>query len=188
VEPTNTPVRATAAETEGILFQDDFNLGLKSEWQPVVGEWRMANGKLTGKGERFDWAYIVAGDPTWSNYAVELDTDHSSDSWQAIAVLVRVQDLGNLVTYILEIDGTGTGWYVTRDGERDRMTRESSPDGTKHQVRVEARGNLYVAYVDGQKASSASDPTFSSGRIGVGIRCRSDTCNTVDNIKVIPLD
>jgi hypothetical protein len=203
-EPTNTPEPAPTdtprpaptatplpAPTEVVLFTDDFETGVGPAWQPVVGDWRMVNGQLTGKGEWGDWAYTLAGDTTWTNYAVEVDLDLTRDLHAPIGVLVRVQDLGNLMAYLIDRSGASAsemGWWVRHNGEWSQLTADGDNANRRLHLRVEASDSLYTAYVNGVKMSSTSDTSFSSGKIGIGIWRRTDTCNTVDNIKVIPFD
>jgi len=40
-------------------------------------------------------------------------------------------------------------------------------------IRVKVRGDLYTAYVNGQRWLSVTDATFQKGRVGLGLYCDS---------------
>jgi len=58
-------------------------------------------------------------------------------------------------------------------------------DRSDIEIRVEVRDEFYTAYVNGQRCLSIGDPTFETGRVGLGLHCHSDSnCNSVEYFKV----
>ena len=181
--PTATPTVA--------LFVDNFETGLKPEWQIIEGDWRMVNGKLSTLSKQ-GWSSMLVGDVTWDSYTVEATFDTTNNGGYPVGVIARAQDAGNMVYFHVAMDAhidQPTRLVLKQDRKEKVLVTGPGvePEG-KLSVKVEAQGDLYTAYINGERWLSASDTTFSRGRAGLGLYCwTNDNCNTVSGFKVTPL-
>jgi len=172
VIPTNTEVIHTATYTPeptfppkpAILFEDDFEDGLSNAWEVVSGNPIVVNGTLST--DRDTWLQI--GDPTWTNYSVELQgesgVDHFHDGPNVVAL--RMVDMDNMYAYkwvIVERE-----WSVVESGEWNAVPQTYSLKQRKAtNFLFEVKGNAVKVYVDGVLESSFFDNKFNQGRIGL---------------------
>lgn len=87
--PTETPIPTATPQPSDTPtpippppeFSDNFDGGLKAEWQRQAGEWGIVNGRLTltDISERPAIGWITVGHESWSNYAVECDIEGVGD-------------------------------------------------------------------------------------------------------------
>ena len=205
--PTALPT-ATSTPEPALLFFDDFDAGPKQDWEVTSGTWGMAGGKYTmtdvsGGSVTGGSAtgVSVVGDIGWRDYAVEADVSGlyfsdwfvSQDSMAAI--LVRMQDDGRGVG--LMIGEQFLDWEILEGGSWTVVsgTRVGGyGEGGAH-IKIEVRGNVFAAYVDGKMITSFSDVRFPSGKVGVWLQSspRLDASDwravpKIDNFKVTKLD
>lgn len=160
----------------GILFQDNFEGGLRPEWEVVSGRPAVSNGKLTSSVNR---TWLVVGDPRWRNYIVEFDAEKVHEE---AYVGVHVQDLNNMVAANIR-GNTLDFWYVVSDdnwygmGIEIRVSLVSKPAI----VRITVRDNTYTAEIGGGKVGEIWDQTFSNGRVAINLT----TYVIIDNFKII---
>jgi len=81
-----------------------------------------------------------------------------------------------------------SSWWSKKGGEWYLLTEGHPADTTDVTIRVEVKDDLYTAHVGGQRWLSINDPTFETGRVGLGLHCDSDSnCNSVEYFKVEPV-
>ena len=183
--PTPIPVREVA-----LPFEDNFENGLKPEWRVLSGDWRITGGRLTSLPNG-RWSYLLVGDLTWQNYAVEFDFEKGAPL--RIAVLTRVQDLDNCVKFELELDDS---YWKLRRGGQDLLLVEGpgtywhKPSNRRGHLKVEANGHFYRVYYDDELWLDITDDSFSSGQVGLGMYCDDEysNCHTFDNVRITELD
>jgi hypothetical protein len=205
--PTTLPT-ATPTPSLSLPFFDDFDAGPKPDWEVLSGKWGMAGGKytMTDISGGSVTGVSVVGDTGWRDYAVEAEVsglhypyywgdDRDEEISSRAAILVRMQDDGGAVG--LMIDEQFVDWEIL---EGDSWTVVSGTrvagygeEGTR--IKVEVRGNVFAAYVDGKMITSFSDDRFPSGKVGLwlqssGLLNASDwrAVPKIDNFKVAKLD
>ena len=181
-----SPVPAPAIPT---LFEDSFDAGIKPEWQVISGEWRAVNDSLTTLSRETEWSYVLVGSPDWQGYAVEVLYD-DANLYDEIRILVRVQDRNNMMAFDVQSGSySHTEWLIMKNGEWQLLVNDVSVRDRPARIRVEVKGNSYIAYANGERVSSISDPTFSNGSVGLAIHCQSSrNCAWFDDFKVFELE
>jgi hypothetical protein len=135
--------------TAGVLFADDFSRESLKPWVPDRGGvWTIKRGMLRADlpDQKQVRSLIHTGDTSWSDIAVDLDV-----------CMMRGVDKGVVVRVIGEA-GTGVdlrgGSYqdVVMYERQNSMgkARATNANGTWNHLRVEARGNRYRVYVNGE--------------------------------------
>ena len=172
--PTNTPLAPdfTSTPIMNLPYQDTFDLRLDPKWQPMIGVWRVVDGKLTidpGSGA----GQIFIGDPQWSNYTVEVDA-WMEDWVKPVHIIVRAEDDGYMA---FQISIKGTDLYLYSDGE-SRVIAHSDIGmydvpgdgryGKSFHIQIDVNEDIYTAYVNGIQTLQVQDGTRSQGRIGLG--------------------
>jgi len=183
-------------------FSDDFDAGPKPDWDVLPGKWGMARGKytLTDISSSPVTGVSVVGDAEWHDYTVEADVSGlAHGSWEGsgddgmAAILVRIQDDGRAVGLMVDKDFLdweildGDSWTVVSN------TRVGGYGESGAHIKVEAKGNVYAAHVDGKMITSFSDDRFPSGKVGLWLGPSGYTFQwlavpKIDNFKVTKLD
>ncbi len=118
IVPTETPALApTTPPKPAMLFEDDFEKGLSDSWETVLGNPIIVNGMLSTDQD----TWLLVGDPSWTNYSVEFNTEQPA-AWnkqEANVIGVRADGIDNMyafswATYV------GAG-YVYENGERNQI-------------------------------------------------------------------
>lgn len=198
-EPTVIVVTATPAPTVtprpievALPFEDNFDQGPKEEWEVLQGTWRMVDGAY-GTDERFEWSYVVMGDPGWQDYSIEVDVaGRGLGTTKAIAFLVRTKDLNTGMRFY--IDPWSAWWALHQDGTAREIAKSEGrlPYGMTNKwvisrLKVEVEGTIYSVYLNGQLISRIQDDTFASGRVGLATYRSSDEVR-FDNFLVTAID
>jgi tetratricopeptide (TPR) repeat protein len=202
-----TPTTASTPEL-ALLFFDDFDAGPKPDWEILSGRWGMAGGKytLTDISDSPVTGVSVVGETAWRDYVIETNVSglDNGNGWRysdkdrppsRAAILVRVQGNGSAVGLMIDEEFLdweileGDGWTVVPGTRVDGYGEE----GTR--IKIQVRGNVYGAYVDGKMLTSFSDDRFPSGKVGLwlkssGVLDASDwrAVPKVDNFRVTRLD
>src|SRR3989454_559730 len=172
--PPQGPAFATSADTV-ILFQDNFETGTAAGWNATAGTWSVVqdggsyvyrNSNTSGD----DWSYN--GSSAWTDYAIEAQVKPLT--WNAAGGIVRIfgrwQDANNW--YYLNL--TSDNHVQLRKYVNGTITDLAPPQsltvtpGTWYKVRLEMVGTTLKAYVNDVLQLTATDATFSAGRIAVG--------------------
>jgi len=186
--PTNTPLAPdfTSTPIMNLPYQDTFDLRLDPKWQPMIGVWRVVDGKLTidpGSGA----GQIFIGDPQWSNYTVEVDA-WMDDWYYPVHIIVRAEDDGYMA---FKISIHGTDLLLYSNGEKRviahsdtglRVVPGAGRYDTSFHIQIDVNEDIYTAYVNGMKTLQVQDGARSQGRIGL----ESDTSRDVwfDNFEI----
>lgn len=165
--PTKTPTRTPTPDPR--LFWDDFDQGLKPEWDFALGEWRMVEEQMTVTKYAQGVALAYVGEATWSDYIVEVDAiglDHSywSGSENGLYILARVQDRQNFMWF--GVYGLEAACGLTREGQETRLVEMTTDTGTHH-LRVEVQGSKFTYYVDDTRVCFFDDSQFARGYVGL---------------------
>ncbi len=166
--PTFTP--QPTATPFPLPFSDNFDNGASSDWEVVVGNWRMVDGAYTADDIN-DWNVILVGSEAWRDIVINVDA--ITNNWNySMRVIVRAYQGKYLV---METDCCGIRFILNVDGE-ERIIAESDARGltgsidwhTNH-IRIEASNGIYTLFIDGVKLLTVQDNTFESGRVGLSL-------------------
>ena len=187
--PTLTPTK-----TITILFDDNFNNGIRPEWELVSGTWIMTNGELSLSGieqyksktnDKDKWSYGTAifGDSLWQNYSVNAKFDLKDESANCGAVLVRVQDFQNFIAwefcYFYNFSAAYNKlatWYIVQNGEWTEIPNtqlEEFPIDKQFSIKVIVKDDVIQSFVNNEQINSFSGLPFSSGKVGARIQSDS---------------
>lgn len=186
-----TPLPEPTSST--IVFIDDFERGLAPEWQIAYGEMDMSNGNLTvvfpfGGGTRNHM--IVLEEYVWSDFTLTTHIapfNSSSFNPGRGGILVRQltedQWAGAFITPENQSIGFATfdqsGNYDIRPGSMVRLSDfDLSINRRGIELRIEASGNTYILYVDGQMVTSTTFAGSTSSRIGLWAQNSNDRPQT----------
>jgi len=172
------------------LFADDFNDGKLDGWTPDhPGVWSVWHGVLRadlpdGRQQR---SFLYAGSPSWTDIAVDLDVCGMRGVDKGVAVRVTgKRGIG------VDLRGPGYQDVVVYRGDWPLgKARTLNANGVWHHLRVEARGNHYRVFVNGELLIDRVDShkSFTAGRIALPAYTGGVGQCTVyyDNIVVTPL-
>jgi hypothetical protein len=127
-----------------VLFSDNFDNGIGSEWIRERGGFHMAAGQLTNAGPR---GTLWLGKKDWTDVVVEFDaTGTACGGEDYVTILLRMQDTLNWVgvvvaTEICMFHNPG-GIYVIKNGEQTTLIQKGGSSGY---WRIEAVGNVWGA-------------------------------------------
>ncbi len=162
-EPAETKPVAAAA----VLFADDFDDEMKDGWRTSPQDsWATVEGDLVAfEGDRAGRAYILTGDPTWSDYCLDVDMRIGSTGRDAapreIGVVARAAGEKDYFAFLLTpAQGQGQLYFrAVRAGKADapvRPTPASFKEGESVHLRLVARGKQLTAYLNGDPNPVAS--------------------------------
>jgi pectate lyase len=153
------------------LFSDNFDDGNANGWSKSGGSWSVvADGtpvyRQTSTGAD---AKAQAGTSTWTDYATQARVKPLAfnGSGRYAAVLSRAQNMTNF--YYLALTNAGTVVLGKRvGGGPTTLASASFPAsvGTWYTLRLEAFGSTLRGFVNGSQLVTATDSSFSSGRVG----------------------
>lgn len=157
-------------------FKDDFSQGAGS-WTTVKGIWQIGTdgnqgNVYTQSADNDAWA--TAGSSSWSDYSVEAKIkpteflDAGSNSTFA-SLYGRWQDQSHW--YYVTLRNTGVIQLKRNDGNNYTVL-DTKDVGIKagqwYTVKLDMKGSSLKVYLNGQETLSATDSTFTSGKIGLG--------------------
>jgi hypothetical protein len=194
--PTATPFIPPA---DGVLFQDDFENGLKREWIKYSGQWVVADGKLTevyqdSYSEMYSW--IGVENPSWKNYTVDLTIGIFRPLTESDEMALAVRDNVVGLKYIgFEIDfwphiylSLISDTYSATSPIAGNNTDFTFPLGTEAQAEIKVEDDNYTLAVNGRTLQTVNISGYDSGGFRLGLYCRSSSkCPTFDNVKVMYL-
>jgi uncharacterized repeat protein (TIGR01451 family) len=166
---------SASAVDQIISFFDNFS-GDLSQWEVSAGDWLIDQGELqgTGWGGMID-AWIYAGDTAWTDYILQAQVNFVSSN----AILV-VRSTGHWVNeYRIDLwmqGGENSNQYQLvryKDGVETvliPLAVAPVPITDPCIIRIEARGDTLVLYINGQFVVAYTDlEPLLSGRIGLGV-------------------
>jgi hypothetical protein len=140
-----------------VLFQDDFNEQSLAGWAKDREDvWSVRGGMLRGdlpdrKQER---SFIFAGDESWSDYAVDVDVCAMRGVDKGVAVRIDAQKRA------VGVDLRGPGYHDVIMHVREwplGKARALNANGVWHHLRIEARGQRFRVWVNGELAIDRTD-------------------------------
>jgi hypothetical protein len=97
---------------------------------------------------------------------------------QAAGIIFRVRDRDNY--YILRANALegNVNFYTYINGKRSTLKEATAAvtAGAWHELRVEVTGQNMTSFLDGIQLATATDSTFTSGRVGLWTKADSQTC------------
>ena len=141
---------------QGVLFSDDFSGDTLAGWNPdQPGVWSLWRGMLRANlpDQKQLRSLIYAGDPTWTDIALDVDM-----------CMMRGVDKGGVV----RVNGeSGTGVDLRGGTYQDVLmyqgqwpmgrAQATNANGTWNHMRIEARGNRYRVFVNGEQKLDRTD-------------------------------
>lgn len=190
--PTQAPKpQATSTPRPEMMlpFEDNFDNGVRPEWEQVVGNWRMVDGGYWTDPSGA-WSIALVGDVGWTNYALEVDVQYHNASAPRVGVIVRASNDSYME---FRTDCCSSDWYLHHNGEEQNIATTSDGGGLPREKdtvhwRFEIKEDIYSAYVDGQLLMRFQDDTLSSGRVGLTVANSKSYWRRFDNFKVTKLD
>jgi hypothetical protein len=189
-KPTLSPTAEPIPESR--LFEDDFDVGPRSEWEIVSGTWGTANGQfsLIDISERPTIGIALLGDTSWDNYAVEFDVtglhDYDDPGWTGLqlegystedmetvfssraAVLVGIDEKGNGAGFIIGEKNMVWGTFSNALWNIISGTIMQAYGDEGGHLLITVQGNLYKVYDSkGAMLSSFSTLGGKGGRVGI---------------------
>ena len=176
---------ASPAICSASLFQDDFNNF--NNWQIVNGTWKINNGQLCGS----NGGQIFAPIPGASNYVINLN-GATMTTGNGYGLFFDSSNVTSVNGYDFQFD-PGVGGFIMRKwyqgAEMAPSVITKPPAGfnynTTHNIQVMVQGQTFTALVDGQQVFTTTDPTYTSGEIGLRTWDSTQVC--FDSISVNPL-
>ncbi len=196
-EPAETKPVAAAP----VLFADDFGDEMKDGWRTSPQDsWATVEGDLVAfEGDRAGRAYILTGDPKWSDYCLDVDMRVGStgrDVPREIGVVARAAGEKDYFAFLLTpAQGRGQLYFrAVRDGKADapvRPTPASFKEGESVHLRLVARGKQLTAYLNGDPNPVASyGAAATTGAAGLMVDLKdwsADSGYAFDNFTVTKL-
>lgn len=166
-------------------FHDDF-VDLDN-WDIVRGDWTTDGERMCGgPGEGRMFTDVDADD-----YTITVDSATLAQG-NGYGVYFRVTDTPQFNGYSFQYDpGYGGGAFILRKWVNGReiwppfaRARARGYDwwDTPRDIKLEARGDTFTVYVDGQSVLTGTDDTYSEG--GIGLRTWDNTIACFDSISV----
>jgi hypothetical protein len=177
--------------TGGVLFHDDFESGL-SQWTIDSGTYGLVT---VGSGNhRFevqnygDFSRAVAGSSTWTDYSYQSTITWLDSYLGSVSLLARVQDDNHL--YFFGYNDYIGAWTIARkDGPGVTTTLAVGPQFyvpyyQDFVVRADVQGSNLTLSVDGVVQVTATDSTYTQGKIGFSATW---AVGTLDDVTVTAL-
>lgn len=179
--PTSTPIPK--------LFADNFDAGINPTWAYMDGtNFGMTNGQLSSIG-LFN-AYV--GNNDWTNYVVEFDVNNLQwSSYNFIIMIRRQSDSDYMGLQFKTINYCKLKWVKVTNGNETEIvnseTNVSNPPGECYgrSYKIEATGNTYKTFGNGQLLLTFTDDTFANGGVGLlSTSTHKDFVFSIDNFQI----
>lgn len=196
--PTETPIPTPAATlfvppADGILFQDNFDTQMSSEWVSLNGKWLVSNGTLTVLGDEGDaYIWIMLDKPEWKNYVLSLTVYQPCQGCgsQSDAV-IAVRNNGSQSNYVgVPVDNSGyVYWaFLGSDSFDTRAIAGNTRNfyfETGSNMIIKVQDDTYTLSVNGREVQKITMSGYDSGGISLGTECyKAYECPSFDNVKV----
>ena len=177
VKAVTGSLSSTATVTFGsastVLFQDNFANGA-GNWTVTDGyrDFYLVNANGSNRilvENNGDVSRVVAGSSSWTNYSYQATLNVNSSTSGSVSLLARVQDNTHLYFFGYNV-ALGEWMIALRDGSTVTILATSAPYqlvfGQDYTVKANLSGSSLSLYVGGVLEVSATDSTYSSGKIG----------------------
>jgi hypothetical protein len=189
VPPTMTQPALPTATPDIRLFWDDFETGVKEEWNMRGNNFNSVNGKLTSNANLEG----AAGDHSWINYRVILNWQNIG---QRLNLRVRVQDDNNYMEVTCNPPPTNRpnrsptcNWYKVINGERWQIPQTNFHLPQKVAFEIDNNAYRVLDVQNDRILLTFVDNTVSYGGFSLLVEA-SDRHNRIfilDSIEVYPL-
>ena len=137
--------------------------------------------------------YTTLGDLSWTNYTVAADAMMAQAG--SVQVLGRVNtqhpfSVAGIEAYYLQLSSTGA-WAIVKNTYNGTLTTLTSGTvaapgtGTWHHLALTVNGSTLTAAIDGTTVGSASDSSYATGQVGLGLG--GWQTDQFDNLTITPL-
>lgn len=160
-------------------FRDDFedgNLdGWRQEWQPHWNLWKILDGELECTQRSKISTTLVTGDVTWKDYTIEYDVKLLEKFGPGdVDVAVRVVSLWRFVQFFIGdyFGAPEIGGSRAINGANEAAKRQPFDllELNKwHHLKLDAQGNHFTFWVNGQKVLDYTDDVIKAGAVGLGL-------------------
>jgi hypothetical protein len=172
--PTNTPVPTNTllppTPTLAIIFEDNFDNGIRPEWVVEVGEPIIKNGKLSSIENELS---LKLENILPSDYSIEFD--YYVGVYSSIVIMI-----GENFHYYMDYDNTV--WYAFKENNWIEIARGNGVGRDENHLRFEVSGNKYMVYIN---ANKEYEITYGEPITGAfQIQLNNDKSN-IDNLQII---
>ncbi|MGE5605371.1 MAG: right-handed parallel beta-helix repeat-containing protein [Bacteroidota bacterium] len=154
------------------IFTDNFEDGNYTGWSKSGGTWSVVTdgSKVLKQSSTSANAYVYTGSSSWNNYSVTVKAKPLSFNGSArpIGVLARFSSTSNFYFATLT-SANKLELGVRKSGGSTVLASKSFTVqiGTWYTLKLAVNNNTLQCYVDGNLELSATDSTFSAGKIGL---------------------
>lgn len=192
-------VTVSPASTVGMLFSDDFS-GTLANWTVVdegttdrPSHWQISSGVLyqtsniyggDGTGLAMRGTYLLAGQSSWSAYAVSVRMQSTDND--AIGVMFGYRDAGNYYRFSMDQQRSYRRLIKMVNGTPALLAADAVAfeQGRWYTVEARMKGGVVEIWLDGQLLFRASDATHTAGKIALYSWC--NTGAQFDDVVVTP--
>jgi Glycosyl hydrolase family 59/Ricin-type beta-trefoil lectin domain-like/Concanavalin A-like lectin/glucanases superfamily len=137
--------------------------------------------------------YTTLGDLSWTNYKVSIDAQITQAG--AVQLLGRVENqqpfaVAGIDDYYLQLSNTGA-WSIVKNNTAATLTTLASGTvaapgtGTWHNLALTFQGSTITAAIDGVTVGSATDASYPTGQVGLGVN--GYQTDEFDNLSITPV-
>lgn len=192
VNSTNGP----PAQAGDLLFSDDFSTERWDVYEDVDVRKNYDDGRYVIYAITENYDYWEVFDNRFDDFALEVEaTQLSGPDLNSYGLIFRHQEDGGSF-YRFEIGGDGTYAFSKMvDEEYIEITEWTDSVAIvkghgQNRLRVEAKGPVFIFYINGEQVATATDSDFAAGEVGVivGTFEEGDVAVAFDNLKVYALE
>lgn len=163
--------------------------GAEGKWTVEMERGGKNHVLLQSSADKTDYRFPVAVVKNESMHDVTLSVRArplSGEVDQGFGMVWRYRDVNNYYITRCNADEDNCTIYHTINGSRRAFQNHPVKVATNvwHTLKMEARGNHFVVWFDGQKALDAYDDTFQSGQ--VGLWTKADSVIEFDDFTIAP--
>lgn len=153
------------------LFSDNFEDGNASGWSTNSGSWSVvSDGSYAYKqSSTSSTCYTSSGSTSWTNYAVEAKVKPLSfnGSSKTVGVCARFQSTSNFYAAILSNDNKLEIIKKVGGGNTSLASKSFTVQtGIWYQIKLSVNGSSLICSVNGVDELTATDSSFTTGKIG----------------------
>lgn len=158
--------------------------------------WRVENGVLIGENDAAKKGNYLWTEKDYHDFVIEFDVRWKGTTPRGVDTGIEMRkpsiqlQLG--ISGSLKVDMSGS-WYVGKPGYPEAgQAKEAKtlmhPEGEWNTFRIEAKGDTFTCWINGQKASEYTDPKF-SGAAPIGLQIHPGVVMKCEyrNIKIAEL-
>lgn len=164
--PTSDPQPQPTPTPDTRLFWDDFEEGIRSEWNMSGQGFASTNGQLT-----LDEGFLessVIGNNTWDNYKINLSGLTLWEDGSTMQIAMRIQDRDNFISLNCDCKYGGLAhcfWQKIIEGKPQVIpgTEFTFGQWSTISLSIEIENNTYRTFINNERLLRFVDDTFNSG-------------------------